>query len=62
MKTYYATTEQAESINGKTKKCKCDCGESYAISIDEEINVIICNQCYDDASYNEQYINVDFKF
>jgi hypothetical protein len=56
MNTYYATTEQAEQINGKTNNCKCACGESYAIIISDDTQIIICNDCYENSSNREKYI------
>ena len=56
MNTFYATTEQAESIEGQTKNCQCDCGQSYAIIVDEATEVVICDACFDNAPNFKKYI------
>jgi hypothetical protein len=56
MKKFYATTEQAEQIKGETKSCQCDCGQSYSIVLYDEIEVIICDACYENSSNIEQYL------
>jgi hypothetical protein len=54
MNTLYATTDQAEKIEGTTTKAKCSCGESYAIITQNEI-VIICNACTEEADSIERF-------
>jgi hypothetical protein len=56
MNTYYATIEQAEEIKGETTKCKCACGESYAILASYDTQIIICDDCYENSSNREKYI------
>jgi Zn finger protein HypA/HybF involved in hydrogenase expression len=55
MKKFYATTEQAEQIKGETKSCQCDCGQSYAIVLNDQTEVIICDACHENSSKIEQY-------
>jgi hypothetical protein len=56
MNTYYATTEQATTIQGNVITAKCTCGESYAILVDDQTKVIICDSCHDNSSKKEQYL------
>ncbi len=56
MRTFYATETQADQIEGETKSCQCDCGQSYAIMIDNTSQVIICDACHENSSKIEQYL------
>lgn len=44
----YITTNQAEFIATievvKSKSCKCECGESYAIITDND-EMVVCDSC-----------------
>lgn len=56
MKKMYATTEQAEQLIATSKPTKCACGDTYSLIIDEEqIELIVCDCCHNDASYNQQW-------
>lgn len=56
MQIYFATTEQAEKIDGQTVNAKCSCGQSYAIQKNENILVVVCDACYENSSNFEKYI------
>lgn len=54
----YATTKQAESIEGTTKPSRCDCGESYAIEwkyYETIVEVVVCDSCNDNAPKFEKF-------
>jgi predicted SprT family Zn-dependent metalloprotease len=54
----YATTKQAESIEGTTKPSRCDCGESYAIEwkyYETIVEVVVCDSCNDNAPNFEKF-------
>jgi hypothetical protein len=56
MNTYYATTDQSTTIQGNVITANCSCGESYAILVDDNTKVVVCNDCYENSSNREKYI------
>jgi hypothetical protein len=59
MNTYFATTEQEQLYLSKfsSTSSNCACGQTEAVYIDEKKDekIIICDACYENASYKERY-------
>jgi len=53
MNTLFATIEQAENLVGETILVFCDCGETYAVLVDDDM-VVACDSCYDHSPLKDR--------